>query len=62
MRWVTRQDVGLDRVAGAWLSPQWIDPQAEIRYLAAEAIPAELVIGLLPVPPGNGAGVTTMLG
>ena len=48
MRWVTQQDVGLDRMACAWLIRHWIDPQADIHYLAAEAIPAEVEAGALP--------------
>ncbi len=48
MRWVTRQNVGLDRVACAWLIQGRIDPRATIAYLAEEDIAAAVHAGALP--------------
>jgi hypothetical protein len=48
MRWVTRQSVGPDRVACAWLIQGRIDPRAPIEYLAEEAIAEAVHAGALP--------------
>lgn len=33
MKWVTWQNVGIDRMACAWLIRRWIDPQAEFIFV-----------------------------
>lgn len=37
MKWVTWQDVGVDRMGCAWLITRFIDPDAEFLFVAAEA-------------------------
>jgi hypothetical protein len=37
MRWVTWENVGVDRIACAWLIRRWIDPLAEFIFIAADA-------------------------
>jgi hypothetical protein len=39
MKWVTWQDVGVDRMGCAWLIRRFIDPAAEFRFLAPGARP-----------------------
>jgi hypothetical protein len=34
MRWVTWENVGIDRIGCAWLILRWIDPQAEFAFVA----------------------------
>src|SRR4051794_32332067 len=34
MRWVTWQDVGVDRIGCAWLIRRYIDPDAEFHFVA----------------------------
>lgn len=43
MRWVTWQNVGVDRMACAWLIRKFIDPQAEFLFIPAEqkTLPAD---------------------
>jgi hypothetical protein len=48
MLWVTRTNVGLDRVACAWLIQKWIDPQAEIWYVTDDVLPGAIHAGALP--------------
>ncbi len=48
MKWVTRRGVRLDRTACTWLIRRYIDPQAEISYVEAEAIPGAVQAGALP--------------
>ena len=48
MKWVTRKRIRLDRSACTWLIRRHIDPQAEIAYLDAEALPAAIAEGALP--------------
>jgi hypothetical protein len=48
MKWVTRKGVRLDRTACAWLIQRHIDPNAEIVYVEAEALPAAIEEGALP--------------
>ncbi len=48
MKWVTRRGVRLDRTACTWLIRRYIDPQAEISYVEAEAIPTAVQGGALP--------------
>jgi hypothetical protein len=36
MKWVTWQDVGVDRMGCAWLITRFIDPDAEFLFVAAE--------------------------
>jgi hypothetical protein len=33
MKWVTWENVGVDRMACAWLIRRWIDPEASIRFI-----------------------------
>lgn len=33
MKWITRQQVGIDRMASAWLITRFIDPQAEFAFI-----------------------------
>ncbi len=35
MKWVTWEDVGVDRMASAWLIRKFIDPQAEFAFIPA---------------------------
>jgi len=35
MKWVTWENVGVDRMASAWLIRKYIDPQAEFVFIAA---------------------------
>jgi hypothetical protein len=35
MKWVTWENVGVDRMASAWLIRKYIDPQAEFKFIAA---------------------------
>src|SRR5213592_3794455 len=48
MRFVTRRGVRLDRSACAWLIKRHIDPQADIAYVDAEALPQAIEAGALP--------------
>ena len=41
MKWVTWQNVGVDRMACAWLIRRWIDPKAEFIFVP---------IGVKPLP------------
>ncbi len=43
MRWVTWQNVGVDRMACAWLIRKFIDPQAEFLFIPAQqkTLPAD---------------------
>jgi hypothetical protein len=34
VKWVTWENVGIDRIACAWLILRWIDPQAEFVFVA----------------------------
>ena len=34
MKWVTWENVGVDRMACAWLIRRWIDPNAEFTFIA----------------------------
>lgn len=40
MKWVTRADVKVDRVACPWLIRTFVDPQPEFIFVAPEAVPA----------------------
>jgi hypothetical protein len=35
MKWVTWQNIGVDRMACAWLIRRWIDPKAEFIFIPA---------------------------
>jgi hypothetical protein len=35
MKWVTWQNIGVDRMACIWLIRRWIDPQAEFSFISA---------------------------
>jgi hypothetical protein len=39
MKWVTWENVGIDRMGCAWLILRFIDPQAEFRFVAAGTTP-----------------------
>ena len=39
MRWVTWQDVGVDRIGCAWLIKRFIDPDAEFIFVPPGATP-----------------------
>ena len=43
MKWVTWENVGVDRMASAWLIRKYIDPQAEFMFISA---------GQKPLPEG----------
>lgn len=40
MRWVTRQDAKVDRIACPWLIQRFVDPDAEFIYVPADQLPA----------------------
>jgi hypothetical protein len=44
MRWVTRENVGIDRIGCAWLIRRFVDPEAEFLFAPAD---------LTPLPPGT---------
>lgn len=33
MKWITRENVGIDRISSAWLIKRYIDPGAEFRFV-----------------------------
>ncbi len=33
MKWITRENVGVDRIACAWLINKFIDPKAEFEFI-----------------------------
>ncbi len=39
MKWVTWKNIGVDRMACAWLIRRWIDPQAEFFFIPMGAKP-----------------------
>jgi hypothetical protein len=39
MKWVTWENIGVDRMASAWLIKRFIDPQAEFLFVPAGAKP-----------------------
>ena len=39
MKWVTWENIGVDRMASAWLIERFIDPQAEFLFVPAGAKP-----------------------
>lgn len=42
MKWVTWENVGVDRIGCAWLIRRWIDPQAEFTFIPrGQPVPAE---------------------
>jgi len=41
MKWITRQNANVDRVACPWLIRRFVDPDAEFIYVAAEEVMAE---------------------
>src|SRR5690242_20412430 len=45
MQWVTRSGVKFDRSACVWLIRRFIDPEAEVAYLAPDEIPAAEAAG-----------------
>ena len=48
MKWVTRENAKVDRIACPWLIRRFIDPDAEFVY-----VPADEVIGRFPVAPSG---------
>ena len=40
MKWVTRKNANVDRIACPWLIKRFIDPEAEFLYVAAPDVPA----------------------
>jgi len=40
MKWVTRKNASVDRIACPWLIKRFIDPEAEFLYVAAPDVPA----------------------
>jgi hypothetical protein len=42
MKWVTWEQIGVDRIGCAWLIRRWIDPEAEFLFVA---------VGQQPLPP-----------
>jgi hypothetical protein len=44
MKWLTWENVGVDRMASAWLIRRYIDPQAEFVFIPA---------GMKPLPEGS---------
>jgi len=40
MKWVTRKNANVDRIACPWLIKRFIDPDAEFLYVAAPDVPA----------------------
>jgi hypothetical protein len=40
VKWVTRRDVGIDRMACAWLIQRFVDPRAEFVFAAPDKIAA----------------------
>lgn len=41
MRWITRENANVDRVACPWLIKRFVDPQAEFIYVPADQVIAE---------------------
>jgi hypothetical protein len=39
MKWVTWENIGVDRMACAWLIRRWIDPEAEFSFIPMGAKP-----------------------
>lgn len=39
MKWVTREQVGVDRMGCAWLIRRWIDPEAEFVFVPRDSGP-----------------------
>lgn len=39
MKWVTWENIGVDRMASAWLIRRWIDPEAEFAFIPFGRIP-----------------------
>jgi hypothetical protein len=52
MRWITRQNVKVDRVACPWLIRKFIDPEAEFVFLSQETDWSGLGDGILYDVPG----------
>src|SRR2546421_86830 len=40
MKWITRKDIKVDRVACPWLIKRFVDPQAEFLYVPSEEVKA----------------------
>jgi hypothetical protein len=48
MRWVTREDVRIGRIACTWLIEGFVDPGAEILYVPGDRIAALVAEGAIP--------------
>ena len=44
MKWVTWENIGVDRMACAWLIRRWLDPKAEFMFIP---------LGTMPLPQGT---------
>ena len=38
MKWITREDANVDRIACPWLIKRFVDPQAEFLYVPREQV------------------------
>lgn len=45
MKWITRQQVGIDRMASAWLIARFIDPQAAFAFIPDNSAVPEAMAG-----------------
>jgi hypothetical protein len=49
MKWITRENVKVDRVACPWLIKKFVDPQAEFYFVPADRVMAEASrLGAIP--------------
>jgi hypothetical protein len=46
MRWITRRNANVDRIACPWLIRRFVDPQAEFVYVDRDTDPATLTDGI----------------
>ena len=42
MKWITRQNIHVDRTSCPWLIRKYIDPEAEFEFVASDTDPASL--------------------
>jgi hypothetical protein len=50
MKWVTWQNIGVDRMACIWLIRRWIDPEAEFMFIPAGEQPTHAKGELFDIP------------
>ena len=48
MKWVTREDVRIGRIACTWLIVNQVDPEAEIAYVPGADVEAHVAAGAIP--------------